>query len=104
MFFYVDKCFSLCYYMYMSTMTRKKGSGRTKGATSLIEVNLRELNRVLREDAIVMVGRKYAEQLGLQTGNRIISNYANVSAAAPVEVKETALEEENKVAVKSIDF
>ena len=41
--------------------TRKKGSGRTKGATSLIEVNLRELNRVLREDAIVMVGRKFAE-------------------------------------------
>ena len=39
--------------------TRKKGSGRTKGATSLIEVNLRELNRVLREDALVMVGRKY---------------------------------------------
>ena len=36
----------------MSTTTRKKGSGRTKGATSLIEVNLRELNRVLREDAI----------------------------------------------------
>ena len=85
-------------------MTRKKGSGRTKGATSLIEVNLRELNRVLREDAVVMVGRKYAEQLGLQTGNRIISNYANVSAAAPVEVKETAFEEESQVAVKSIDF
>jgi len=85
------------------TSTRKKGSGRTKGATSLIEVNLRELNRVLREDAIVMVGRKYAEQLGLQTGNRIISNYTNMSAASPVEVKETILDEP-MVAVKSIDF
>ena len=82
--------------------TRKKGSGRTKGATSLIEVNLRELNRVLREDAIVMVGRKYAEQLQLTTGSRIVSNYANMSAAAPVEVKETDVDEQ--VAVKSIDF
>ena len=82
--------------------TRKKGSGRTKGATSLIEGNLRELNRVLREDAIVMVGRKYAEQLQLITGSRIVSNYNNLSAGAPVEVKETEVDE--KVAVKSIDF
>jgi len=81
--------------------TRKKGSGRTKGATSLIEVNLRELNRVLREDAVVMVGRKYAEQLQLQTGSRIVSNYSNISAAAPVEVKETEVEE---VAIKIIVF
>ena len=78
--------------------TRKKGSGRTKGATSLIEANLRELNRVLREDAVVMVGRKYAEQLQLTTGSRIVSNYNNLSAVAPVEIKET------DVAVKSIDF
>ena len=78
--------------------TRKKGSGRTKGATSLIEVNLRELNRVLREDAVVMVGRKYAEHLQLVTGSRIVSNYTNMSAVAPVEIKET------DVAVKSIDF
>ena len=78
--------------------TRKKGSGRTKGATSLIEVNLRELNRVLREDALVMVGRKYAEALGIQMGNRIVSNYNNLSAVAPVEIKET------EVTVKSVDF
>ena len=78
--------------------TRKKGSGRTKGATSLIEVNLRELNRVLREDAIVMVGRKYAEQLQLETGSRIVSNYRKVSAAAPVEMKET------EVGINSSDF
>ena len=87
----------------MSTTTKKKGSGRTKGATSLIEVSLRELNRVLKEDCVVMVGRKYAEQLNLITGNRIVSNYSNVSAAAPIEVQETELEEP-KVAVKSIDF
>jgi hypothetical protein len=87
----------------MSTTTRKKGSGRTKGATSLIEVSLRELNRVLKEDCVVMVGRKYAEQLNLVTGKRIVSNYENVSSAAPIEVQETELEQ-TKVVVKSIDF
>jgi hypothetical protein len=45
-----------------------------------------------------MVGRKYAEQLQLETGSRIVSNYRNVSAAAPVEMKET------EVGIKSIDF
>ena len=76
--------------------------GKTKGAGSFVQVNLRELNRVLKEDCIVMVGRKYAEQLNLITGKRIVSNYANVSAAAPVEVQETEVEE--TLAVKSIDF
>ena len=59
--------------------TRKKGSGRTKGATSLIEVNLRELNRVLREDAIVMVGRKFAEALGLRMVRSAIETSLGIS-------------------------
>jgi len=46
-------------------MPRKGKSGRTKGAVSFLAINLRELNRVLREDAIVMVSRRYAEQLHL---------------------------------------
>jgi hypothetical protein len=87
----------------MSTTTRKKGSGRTKGATSLIEVSLRELNRVLKEDCIVMVGRKYAEQLNLVTGKRIVSNYENSLSSIPIEIKESDLEEP-KLEVKSIDF
>jgi len=45
-----------------------------------------------------MVGRKYAEALGLQMGNRVVSSYSNLQAAAPVEVKET------EVGVKSVDF
>jgi hypothetical protein len=87
----------------MAATARKKGSGRTKGATSLIEVSLRELNRVLKEDCIVMVGRKYAEQLNLVTGKRIVSNYENSLSTVPVEVKESDLEE-SKLEVKSIDF
>ena len=84
--------------------TRKKGSGRTKGATSLIEVNLRELNRVLREDALVMVGRKFAEALGLEAGRRVVANYANMSAIAPVEVEEIEPEKETKLEVNRMYF
>ena len=51
----------LCYIVYM----KRKGSGRTKGATSFVKVNLGELNRVLKEDATVIVSRRYAEQLEL---------------------------------------
>ena len=47
-------------------MPRKGKSGRTKGAVSFLAINLKELNRVLREDAIVMVSRRYAEQLHLE--------------------------------------
>jgi len=41
----------------------RKGSGRTKGSVSFVQVNLEELNRVLRGSAPVMVSRKFAEQL-----------------------------------------
>ena len=52
--------------------------GRKAGAAgcSFLGVNLRELNRVLKEDAIVMVSRKYAEQLHLD-GSPIISEANN---------------------------
>ncbi len=52
--------------------------GRKAGAAgcSFLGVNLRELNRVLKEDAIVMVSRKYAEQLHLE-GSPIISEANN---------------------------
>jgi hypothetical protein len=43
-----------------------RGSGRTKGAVSFVSVNLRELNRILKEDAQVLVSRRYAEQLCLK--------------------------------------
>ena len=40
--------------------------GKTKGAGSFLQVNLKELNRVLKEDAIVIVSRRYAETLNLE--------------------------------------
>ena len=46
-------------------MAGKKGSGRTKGAGSFAKVSLRELNRILREDATVIINRRYADLLSL---------------------------------------
>ena len=71
--------------------TRKKGSGRTKGATSLIEVSLRELNRVLKEDATVIVSRRFAETLSLQTDN-FAATTTNIESQTPVKIKTEQLE------------
>jgi hypothetical protein len=60
-------------------MPRKGKSGRTKGAVSFLAINLRELNRVLREDAIVMVSRRYAEQLHLD-GKPMSASTKNIEA------------------------
>ena len=40
---------------------------KTKGASSFVGVKLRELNRVLKENAVIVVSRKYAEQLELDS-------------------------------------
>ena len=45
---------------------RKKGSGRTKGSVSFVEVSLGELNQALKplgKDATILVGRKWVEGL-----------------------------------------
>ena len=65
--------------------------GKTKGAGSFVQVNLRELNRVLKEDAIVVVSRRFAEALVLDTENFVAST-PNQKAMQPVEVKKEELE------------
>ena len=65
--------------------------GKTKGAGSFVQVNLRELNRVLKEDAIVVVSRRFAEALVLDTEN-FVSSTPNQKARHPVEVKKEELE------------
>ena len=45
---------------------RKKGSGRTKGSVSFVEVALGDLNQALKplgKDATILVGRKWVEGL-----------------------------------------
>ena len=65
--------------------------GKTKGAGSFVQVNLRELNRVLKEDAIVVVSRRFAEALVLDTEN-FVSRTPTQKALQPVEVKKEELE------------
>ena len=60
---------------------KRKGSGKTKGATSFVQVTLGELNRVLKEGAVVVVSRRYAEQLGLE-GKPMTGNAKNIADAS----------------------
>ena len=44
---------------------RKKGSGRTKGATSFVTVTLDQLNETLKPQATVIISRRFAENVGI---------------------------------------
>tara|TARA_B100000029_G_C17325105_1_gene869660 strand:- start:620 stop:856 length:237 start_codon:yes stop_codon:yes gene_type:complete len=65
--------------------------GKTKGAGSFVQVNLRELNRVLKEDATIIVSRRFAETLSLDTDN-FAATTTNIEAQTPVKVKTEQLE------------
>ena len=65
--------------------------GKTKGAGSFVQVNLRELNRVLKEDAIIVVSRRFAEAFVLDTES-FVSSTPNQQSAQPVEVNKEELE------------
>jgi|TARA_Y100000310_G_C20157387_1_gene567483 hypothetical protein len=65
--------------------------GKKKGATSFVKVNLRELNRILKEDAIVIVSRRFAETLDLNA-EKFSATTAALSAMTPVEVNKEELE------------
>ena len=72
--------------------TRKKGSGRKKGAVSFFKIPLKELNALLRDTMDVVVSRRFAEQLGLG-GNPVEGNPKNIlPPKKPVEVKVEELE------------
>ncbi len=65
--------------------------GKTKGAGSFVQVNLRELNRVLKEDATVIVSRRFAETLSLHTDS-FAATTTNIEAQTPVKIKTEELE------------
>ena len=65
--------------------------GKTKGAGSFVQVNLRELNRVLKEDATVIISRRFAETLSLNTDN-FAATTTNIEAQVPVKIKTEQLE------------
>ena len=80
-------------------MARKKGSGRTKGAGSFVKVSLRELNRLLREEAVVIINRRYAELIGLENENFIATTDNIKAVGQQVEIKESNLEEQPATAM-----
>ena len=65
--------------------------GKTKGAGSFVQVNLRELNRVLKEDASVVISRRFAETLSLNT-DTFTATTPNIEAQTPVKIKTEQLE------------
>jgi hypothetical protein len=65
--------------------------GKTKGAGSFLQVNLRELNRVLKEDAVVIISRRYAETLNLKV-DKFEATTKNIKAKEPVDFKSEELE------------
>jgi hypothetical protein len=52
---------------------RKAGSGRTKGATSLVSIRLSELNDRFKQEDLIVVGRIFARQAGLGEDIKAIS-------------------------------
>jgi hypothetical protein len=59
--------------------------GKTKGAGSFVKIDLRELNRVLKEDATIVVSRRFAEALELNT-EVFTSTTKNQTSMQPVEL------------------
>lgn len=77
----------------MKKKIRRPGSGRTKGSVSFSTVSLSELNDVLKPDAKVLVSRRFAENLGI-SNKPVSATTKNLDAlSAPIEVKETELEQ-----------
>tara|TARA_Y100000114_G_scaffold156575_1_gene184216 strand:+ start:3954 stop:4184 length:231 start_codon:yes stop_codon:yes gene_type:complete len=73
--------------------------GKTKGATSFVSVPLGVLNSVLRPEATVMVSRRYAETLGLESDDINVT-----SNDMKKEIKDKADVGTSSVEVKVIDF
>ena len=85
-------------------MAGRKGSGRTKGAGSFAKVSLRELNRILREDAVVIINRRYAEFLSLNC-QTFKATTENIKAVAnQIDIQEQDLDQEVSIQFQSEDW
>lgn len=65
--------------------------GKTKGAGSFLQVSLRELNRALKEDAVVIVSRRYVEALNLKV-EPFKATTENIKAKKPIDFKSEELD------------
>ena len=85
-------------------MAGKKGSGRTKGAGSFAKVSLGELNRVLREDAMIIVNRRYAEMLTLNCSNFKATTENIQAVAQQIDIQEEDLDKSVAIQFQSEDW
>jgi|TARA_Y100000310_G_scaffold285021_1_gene308177 hypothetical protein len=83
---------------------RKKGSGRTKGATSFVIVTLDELNQTLKPQATVVISRRFAENVGI-TGKPFSATTKNIeSHACQIEMTKAQDPEETVTFAKLTDW
>lgn len=61
---------------------------KVKGATSFAKVTLAELNRVFKEDALILVSKRFAEAAGLDYHEMKITSEVIKAAAKKIEVTE----------------
>lgn len=85
---------------------RKAGAGRKKGSVSFCLVPLTELNSKLPTGAIILVGRKFAESMGIE-GQPVVSTpnmiMPMVTAAKANAVQITNLNDEEAAPELSVD-
>ena len=108
---YLEFFLTLCHTIKMAAINkdgtpRKRGSGRTKGSVSFVEVRLGDLKEALEalgDNATVLVGRKWVEGLemvGIQLQAKQLDSYESTSkgnieaATSQVEIKVSNLDDE----------
>ena len=97
--------------------TRKKGSGRTKGSVSFVEVSLGQLKQSLEplgDNATILVGRKWVEGLemvGIRLAAKQLESYqatskSNIEAATnSVDMKvEDFDDSDEQVGMNEVEF
>ena len=82
--------------------TRKKGSGRTKGATSFVTVTLNDLNEMLKPQATVIISRRYAENMGI-TGKPFSATTKNIETHG-CQIEMTTQEQSETVHVAKTEW
>lgn len=79
------------------SMAGTNKSGKTKGATSFMRVELAELNRCLKPEASVIVNRRYVEALNLEaesfsTNTKNLKQVVTNSVESPIEVEKAQID------------
>jgi len=80
----------------------RKGSGKTKGAGSFVVMPLSELNSILKDNAQVIVSRRFAETLSLD-GDAFKATTENIKALG-TQIEVTEQELETTINIQSTDF